>query len=128
MQSAPLIVAAHGRSAMGIEADGTVLRVRHEDGMDTTTVFAVEELPAVDAAAYGAVYESDSVDLDAPPVDADVTLTVFGDAGSYSVEGRIVRELRRVNPWDREVCVRVPRDADAPFDEERFRTVLGADG
>ncbi|NIC00139.1 hypothetical protein [Halobacterium sp. R2-5] len=66
---------------MGIEADGTVLRVRHEDGMDTTTAFAVEALPTADGAAYGAVYESDSVDLDAPPADADVTLTVLGADG-----------------------------------------------
>jgi len=112
---------------MGIEADGTVLRVSHEHGTDTTSAFDVEPLPAVDAAAYGAVYESGSVDLDAPPADADVTLTVLGDGETYSVEGRIVRERRRVNPWDRDVCVRIPRDADTPFDEGQFRAALGAD-
>ncbi|CQH59491.1 uncharacterized protein HHUB_2991 [Halobacterium hubeiense] len=111
---------------MGIEAPGTVLTVSHDDGTDTTSEFDVERLPTREA-AYGAVYESRSLDLDAPPADADATLTVRGDAGSYSVPCRVVRELRRVNPWDSEVYVRVPRDASTPFDEARFRAVLGAD-
>lgn len=113
---------------MGIEAAGTVLKVSHDAGTDTTSEFDVERLPAADAPAYGAVYESRSLDLDAPPADADVTVTVRGDAGSYSVPARVVRELRRVNPWDRDVCVRIPRDGDVPFDDARFRAVLGADG
>ena len=112
---------------MGIEADGTVLRVSHHAGTDTTSAFDVEALPGTDAPAYGAVYESRSLDHDAPPADADATVTVFGDAGTYSAPARVVRELRRVNPWDREVCLRVPRDADAAFDDARFRAVLGAD-
>jgi hypothetical protein len=111
---------------MGIEAAGTVLKVSHQHGTDTTSSFDVERLPSVDAAAYGAVYESRSVDLDGPPADADVTVTVQSAAGSYSVPGRIVRELRRVNPWDRDVCVRIPRDSNTPFDDARFRTILDA--
>lgn len=111
---------------MGIEAADTVLRVSHHAGMDTTSAFDVERLSATGAPAYGAVYESRSLDLDAPPADADVTVTVYGD-GTYTVPARVVRELRRTNPWDRDVCVRVPRDASTRFDESRFRAVLGAD-